>query len=131
MRTSLITALTQALANTGIAISSELPWNSGADPLYVKNMKRIYVDQEESVNTVLISVLGGSDIMSRETRIRCYLAVDAKNQPAGLDSALNALKSTRDTGLITDTFDRFFDFTIEYQGDILIYTFEYRFIKVE
>lgn len=132
MRETLLIALTNALANTGIGISSELPWSSGPEPLYMKNMKRVYLDAEESINTVLISVLGSSqDVMSRESRFRCYLAVDAKNQPSGLSSAITAMKNARDTGLISGTFDRFFDYTIEYQGDVLIYTFEYRFIKVE
>lgn len=132
MRETMLIVLTQALSNTGIGISSELPWSSGPEPLYMKNMKRVYVDAEESINTPLIQVLGSSpDIMSRETRIQCFLAVDAKNQPSGLSSAITAMKNARDTAMITNTFDRYFDYTKEYQGDVLVYTFEYRFIKVE
>lgn len=132
MRETMITVLTQALSNTGIGLSSELPWLSGTEPLYMKNMKRVYVDKEETENNVLIQVLGASrDVMSRTTIIRCYLAVDAKNQPTGLSSAITAMKNARDTAMITDAFDRFFDYTKEYEGDVLVYTFEYRFVKVE
>lgn len=131
MRTELIAALTTALSSTGIGITSELPWTSAGDPLYMKNMKRVYVAAEEVENTVLVPVLNGADIRRNEIIVRAYLAVDAKNQPSGLSSAITAITNARDTQLISTAYERLVDQTTDFSGDVLIYTFEYRFMKIE
>jgi hypothetical protein len=44
---------------------SELPWNTAGEPLYLKNMKKFYLDEDQVEETVLIPVLNGNDVMSR------------------------------------------------------------------
>lgn len=131
MRAELISNLTTILSGTGIAVSAEIPFSSGPEPLYLKNMKRVYLGVEETFNEVAIPCLTAQDIMKRTTRVRAYLAVDAKNQPAGFSATHEAILSARDIPGLPRAYERFVDSTIEISGDAIIYTFEYRFIIIE
>jgi hypothetical protein len=105
---------------------SELPWNTAGEPLYLKNMKKFYLDQEQYVESVLIPVLPGqNDVMQRTVAVTGYFAVDAKNQPSGLASALTTILAAKDrTGIANFGVES--DYTTEIQDDVLIYTVEYR-----
>lgn len=131
MRTQLLSALTTGLNTTGIAVSTELPWNSGNEPLYLKNMKRVYLGPEQRVDEDLIPILNGNNVKRRQLIVRGYLAVDAKNQPAGIDNALSAIKSARDAAVFDQSYERFVEYTTEIAGDVMIYTIEYKFRSIE
>ena len=131
MRSELLTNLTTALANTGIAVSQELPWTSGNEPLYLKNMKRLYLGPEQREDQDIIPIINGNNVKRRQTTVRGYLAVDAKNQPSGLSNALNAIKAARDAQVFGDSYERFVDYITEITGDVMIYTIEYRFNTIE
>jgi hypothetical protein len=54
MRTQLLSAITTAVSTlTQFAVASELPWEQNGNPLYRKNMKRIYVDTGRVEQTTL------------------------------------------------------------------------------
>ena len=126
MRSQLLQYLVTATKSAAVNVVSELPWNTAGEPLYLKNMKKVYLDKEQKEESVLIPVLPGSnDVFQRVTRVRAYFAVDAKNQPAGLDSAVSILLGAKDqTGIAN--FGTESDYTTEIQDDVLIYTIEYR-----
>jgi hypothetical protein len=126
MRAQLLSYLTSVTTATSIKVASELPWNTAGEPLYLKNMKRFYLDKEQKAESVMIGVLPGSnDVMQNVTTVRGYLAVDAKNQPTGLDSVVATLLTAKDqTGV--GNFGTEADYTTEIQDDVLIYTVEYR-----
>jgi len=126
MRSALLSYLTAATSATVVKAVSELPWNTAGEPLYLKNMKRFYLDSGQTVESVLIPVLGGSaDVMQNATTYRGYFAVDAKNQPAGLDSVIPIILSAKDASGVSN-FGTESDYTTEIQDDVLIYTVEYR-----
>jgi hypothetical protein len=131
MRAELLTALTTGLANTGIGVSSELPWTSGNEPLYLKNMKRLYLGSEQRVDEDLIPILNGNNVKRRQLIVRGYLAIDAKNQPAGINNALDAIKLARDATVFGQSYERFVEYTTEITGDVTIYTVEYKFRNIE
>jgi hypothetical protein len=131
MRTQLLTALTTLLNTTGIGVSNELPWTSGNEPLYLKNMKRVYLGPEQRVDEDLMPILNGNNVKRRQTIVRGYLAIDAKNQPAGLDNALSAIKLARDAQVFGQSYERFVEYTTEITGDVTIYTIEYKFRNIE
>jgi hypothetical protein len=55
MRTELKSAITTAISTlTQFAVASELPWEQNGTPLYIKNMKKVYVDLERVEQTTLI-----------------------------------------------------------------------------
>ena len=58
-RSDLITQITTNLSGHGntMSISSELPFDSGGNPLYNKNMNTVYVDEQElSVETLYTNI---------------------------------------------------------------------------
>ena len=126
MRSQIISYLTATLSTSTIRVVNELPWNTAGEPLYLKNMKKLYIDKEERQESVMIAVLPGSnDVMQNVTTIRGYVAVDAKNQPTGLDQAIALILGAKDqTGV--GNFGTESDYTTEIQDDVLIYNIEYR-----
>jgi hypothetical protein len=126
MRAELLSFLTTATSTATVKTVSELPWNTAGQPLYLKNMKKFYLGQEEFEQSVLIPTLPGqNDIMQNTVKVSGYFAVDAKNQPAGLSTAITTILGAKDrTGL--GNFGTESDYTTEIQDDVLIYTVEYR-----
>jgi len=126
MRAQLLSFLTTATSTATVKTVSELPWNTAGEPLYLKNMKRFYLDKEQKAESVMIAVLPGSnDVMQNATTVRGYFSVDAKNQPAGLDAAVTALLNAKNQVSIGN-FGIESDYTTEIQDDVLIYNIEYR-----
>jgi hypothetical protein len=126
MRSELLGYLTTATSAATVQTVTELPWNNAGQPLYLKNMKKFYLGQEEYEQSVLIPTLPGqNDIMQNTVKVTGYFAVDAKNQPATLTTAITTILSAKDrTGL--GNFGTESDYTTEIQDDVLIYTVEYR-----
>jgi len=127
MRAELLSAITSATSTlTQFAVSAELPWSQNAQPLFRKNMKKIYVDTPNVEQTVIYPVLSGSDVFSNLSTIRVYLAVDAKNSPSQLTQAITNILATRDSANIV-AYDKESDYSVEIDEDVQIYTFEFRF----
>lgn len=126
MRAELLSYLTTATSSLTVKTVSELPWNTAGEPLYLKNMKKFYLDEEQIEQSVLIPTLSGqTDVMSNLTRVRGYFAVDAKNQPSGLSTAITTILGAKErTGIANFGIES--DYTTEIQGDVIIYTVEYR-----
>lgn len=125
MRTELLAYLTTATSALAVKTVSELPWNTAGEPLYLKNMKKFYLDQEQVEQTTLIPVLDGNDVFQNVTTVRGYFAVDAKNQPANLSTFITlALNAKNQTGIANSGTES--DYTTEILDDVLIYTVEYR-----
>ena len=126
MRAELLSYLTTATSTATVKTVSELPWNTAGQPLYLKNMKKFYLDEEQIEQSVLIPTLPGqNDIMQNTVKVIGYFAVDAKNQPSGLSTAITTILGAKDrTGL--GNFGTESDYTTEIQDDVLIYTVEYR-----
>jgi hypothetical protein len=126
MRAELLSAITSATSTlTQFAVVQELPWEQNGTPLYLKNMKRIYVDRERQEQTTLIPVLSGNDVYQNDLIAEVFLAVDAKNPPSQLDSVITRILSARDNlGIVNHGVES--DYTLDKQEDVLIYTFEFR-----
>lgn len=126
MRSQLLTYLTTATSALTVKTVSELPWNTAGEPLYLKNMKRFYLDEEQIEQSVMFATLPGSnDVMTNLVRVRGFFAVDAKNQPSGLSTAITTILGAKErTGLANFGVES--DYTTEIQDDVIIYTVEYR-----
>ncbi len=125
MRSQILTYLTANLTGS-IKASQELPWSEGNNPLYLKNMKRVYLDEPNTEVDELVPTFE-SDVLQKITTIRGFLAVDAKNRNADLDTALTTLAQAKDVSTITDSFRKEFDYTTTIDGAVIVYEFEYRF----
>jgi hypothetical protein len=125
MRAQLLSYLTTATSTATIKVVSELPWNTAGEPLYLKNMKKMYLDQTQVEQTTLIPTLNGGDVYQDDLTVTGYFAVDAKNLPSGLDSAITTILSARDKIGVAN-FGSEADYTTDIQDDVIVYTVEYR-----
>lgn len=126
MRTELLAAITAAVSTlTQFAVSQEIPWEESGNPLYLKNKKKIYVDNERREETTLIACLDGQDIYQDDLITEVYVSVDAKNPPSQLNTLISRILGAKSsTGLVNFGVES--DYTQEKQEDVLIYTFEFR-----
>ena len=75
MRTELLTYLTAQLTDS-IKTSQELPFQEGTNPLYLKNARRVYLDEPYTEQDTLLPTLGSLQINQRVTIVRWFLTVD-------------------------------------------------------
>lgn len=129
MRTELLTYLTQHLTGS-IKPSNELPFDQGGSALYLRNMRRVYLDEPYVVQEEFIPTLDLNSISRNVTHVKGYLAVDAKNRNTDLDASLSILAQAKNTTTITDSFRREFDYITTIDNDILLYEVEYRFYNI-
>ena len=128
-RSDLITQITTNLAaHTDFTVSQELPFDSGGIPLYDKNLKTIYVDEQEIAVEELYSTLDQGVVNQTTTTINAYLSVDAKNQLTDIDTVVANLLIARN--VVTGTVDSTSDYETDIAEDVITYTFEYNFITV-
>lgn len=128
IRSDLLTVLTANLSSTSVAVSTQVPYVSGDIPLYVKNMKKLYIDEEQQDITELFNSLDNNDVYQTETTVNAYVCVDAKTQPTDIDTIVSTCLNAKNS--IANTIIRESSVENEYQDDKIIYTFEYRFITV-
>ncbi len=126
MRTELKTAITTAISTlTQFAVSAELPWEQNGQPLYLKNLKKVYVDQTRQEQSTLIPTLDGVDVFQNDLITEVYVAVDAKNPPSQTDTLISKILGAKaSTGVVN--FGAESDYTLDKQEDVIIYTFEFR-----
>ena len=127
IRSSLITQLTTNLAGSNVSVSSELPFESGGDVLYSKNMKTLYVDEEQISQDTLYEVLDRSNFLTNTSTVNAYLQVDAKTQLTDINVIISSVLSAK--SVITGTITSESDYDTEIDLDHIVYTFEYRFEK--
>jgi len=128
MRTQLLAYLTQALTGS-IKVSEELPFEQGTVPLYLKNLRRVYLAEPEQQQEQLVATLD-TDINQTITRVVGYLTLDAKNRNPDIDSALQVMGSALNQTAISNSFRKEFDYTTTIQDDTVTYEFEYRFYTI-
>ena len=117
-------------AVTGYTTVTELPWDSSGQPLYLNNMKRIYVDQPQTGQEPLIDVLNGEGIVNETTTVSIYLATDAKQLPANYDAVVSMIKSTRLDPAISGVTQRATTVSTEFDADVLVTQFDINFRKL-
>jgi hypothetical protein len=127
IRSNLITQLTTNLANSNVSVSSELPYTSGGDTLYDKNLKTLYIDEEQVSQETLFEVLDRNNVVNNTSTLDAYVTVDAKNQLNDIDTIIGNVLSAK--SVITDTIISESDYETELVLDKITYTFQFRFEK--
>jgi len=128
IRDNLKANLDVALAGSSVSVSSELPWTSAGEPLYIKNMKKVYLDEDNINKTELFSTLDNNDVVQTETSVTGYLAVDAKTQPTDIDTIVSNVLNSRLA--ITNQAVSECDMSTSTEADVLVYQFQFNFITV-
>tara|TARA_R110000823_G_scaffold135448_2_gene264576 strand:- start:427 stop:822 length:396 start_codon:yes stop_codon:yes gene_type:complete len=129
IRDELLTQLnTNLVTHTAFTVSSELPFNSAGEALYLKNMKTVYLDEDQLEVTQHVPVLNANKIMQTETTVNGYLVTDAKNQPSDIDTVIANVLVARTA--ISNIIDASSSVETEIDDDRITYTFEYNFLKI-
>ena len=126
VRDTIITGLTANLASSSVSVSSELPFNSAGEPLYVKNKKYVYVDEDNKDVTELYSTLDGNSIDTTETTVQAFLTVDAKNELSDIDTIVNTIIAERNQ--VSGPHTKECEVSTEIETDYITYQFDYRFV---
>lgn len=130
MRSELLTYLKGAV-NAQIKISDELPWSTSGTPLYNKNLKYIYLDEEQHELVDLISLINAPAIQNQIDRVSGYLTVDAKNLPSQIDSVITTIRAATNATPNLDVYHtKTFNMETSINGDQITYSFEYVFTKL-
>lgn len=127
IRDSLITQLTTNLTGSNVSVSSELPFTSGGEELYNKNMKTLYVDEEQIAQETLYEVLDRNNVSLNTSTLNAYVTLDAKTQLSDINSIIANVLSAK--SVITNTIVSESDYETEMELDKITYIFEFRFDK--
>jgi hypothetical protein len=127
-RNTLLANLNVSLANTTISTSSELPFTAGGVNLYDKNMKKLYLDNDQNQRTQLFSTIDNNDVFQQEILVNGYLTVDAKNQPGDISNVITRVVNSRFS--VANCYVRECEVTNTYAEDRITYNFEFRFLTI-
>ncbi len=128
VRDTLKANLDITLASTSVGVSAELPFSSANEPLYIKNMKKLYLDQDNIDKSILFTSLDNSDVYNVNTTVTGFLAVDAKNPPGDIDTITDNIITSRLA--VSGQPTRECEMETNIESDVLIYTFNFNFITV-
>jgi hypothetical protein len=119
-----------SLALGGYLLSEESPWRDNTIPLYIKNLKKIYVDNIEYLSEPLIATLGTLSINQQTQSTRIYFANDAKTVPSNYDTLVQDLIAAKNIDLADGTNRREADVRVSYENDVMVTEIEIRFTKL-
>lgn len=117
------------LALGGYLLTEESPWSDNEVPLYIKNLKKIYVDNTEFISEPIVTTLGGLNINNEQMVTTIYFANDAKTIPANYDELVTDLKLAKDIA-IDGVRTREAEVSITYENDVMITEIEIRLGKL-
>jgi len=127
-RDDLKSNLDVALAGSNVSVSSELPWTSAGEPLYEKNMKKLYLDEDNILKEPLVETLDFNHVEDIQTTVTGYLTIDAKNPIGDIDTITSAIINSKNA--IGGQIYKNCDMTTSFTGDQLIYQFDFTFSKI-
>lgn len=111
-------------------LSQQLPYDSSGSPLYIRNVKSIYVGQDQVSTELFIGILGADSIDMDVYTVTVYLACDAKTIPLDLDTVINTIKSSKALYASNGFFKREVDVSTDYLNDLLTTEVEIRYYKL-
>jgi len=129
IRDDLITQITTNLTSyTEFNVVSDLPYDASGQPLYQKNFKTVYIDEQEDTKTQLYRTLDQGEVFQTDTVVNAYVTVDAKNQPSDIDNVITGILNAK--SVVTNTQLNEATYETEIEDDYITYTFEYNFTNV-
>lgn len=129
MRTQIL-AYVQALNLGTVTVSTELPWIDNDVPLYLKNLKKVYVSTDSVSIEPFIQTLTGVNISNEITSVTVFFACDAKVLLPNYDEIITDLKTAKDSVIIDGVQRRECDVSTTVENDVLVTELEYRFTKL-
>lgn len=110
----------------GFLLSNEIPWEQDGVALYLKNLKKIYVDLTEKTEEAVIRTLDSLQVTAKVNVVRIYFSCDAKQIPSNYETLVDDLLAAKNITL-DGTVRRESDVTTSIQQDILVTELQIRF----
>jgi hypothetical protein len=129
MRTDVIDYLQTQNFGTFI-VSTELPFSESGVPLYIKNLKKVYVGVDQYIVEPIISTLSGVNITRDTVAVTVYLANDAKSLTPNYDEVVGLIRAAKDILPTAGFNSREVDVQTSFEADKLVTQIELRFIKL-
>lgn len=129
MRTEVLDYV-QTLDIGGFNVSNELPWSESGTPLYIKNLKKIYVDTDQITTDPFITTFSGLTVNNQVTIVRIFFANDAKQVPANYSDVVAELTTAKDIETELNFHRRECVVNTSVDADRLITELELRFTKL-
>ena len=131
MRSTLLTFLGTAITGTDFSVTQELPYEADGAPLFLKNLKKVYVDQDQTSQDPLLDVLNSSgQVVAESVTNTVTVVVDAKILPSGYATLVDQIKSARLDPAITGFQQKSTDVSTEFNADRLVTEFVFNFTKL-
>lgn len=128
MRTELLAYLRdQKFKNFNV--SDELPFTSSNTALYLKNVKRIYLDVEQVTLEPFLQVFG-TPIDTEVFSVRLYFTTDAKQLPSDYNTVVSQIRSGKAVSVEEKFFRREVTSQTTFENDLMVTEFEFRFTKL-
>lgn len=129
MRTEILDYL-QGLNLGQFTVSQEIPWTDNGQPLYLKNLRKVYVTNTDVEIAPIVQALNGLNIQQEISTVRVYFANDVKVQPPNYSDVVSEIKSAKDITDILGVNRRECDITTSIESDNQVTEFEFRFYKI-
>jgi len=129
MRTEVLDYI-EGLSLGTFTVTRDLPYDASGNALYLTNVKKIYVDEEQITSEPLVQGLDGLHINNQVQSVSIYFTADAKQLPANYDDLLSDLRGARDITSVSGVNRREIEESSDFQGDLIVKTLEIRFNTV-
>lgn len=111
-------------------VSEELPFSNSGIPMYLKNVKYIYVDNKTNTTETLIPIMSGLNIEVDIDTIRIYLSNDAKKLPTDYPNIQSLIRNLKES-ITGNYYKRECVIETNYENDISVTTFEFKLYKIK
>lgn len=125
-----VLAYINGLALGTFTVTSDLPYDASGNALYLSNVKKIYVDEEQITSEPLVQGMDGTHINNQTTSVSIYFTADAKQLPANYDTIVSGLRGAKDITSVSGVNRREIEEISDFQGDLIVKTLEIRFNTV-
>jgi hypothetical protein len=88
------------------------------------------VDRTQYESVPIVQALNGLNISNTTTTVTVYLAVDAKNPQAQLDTIIQSLRDLEDTIVLDGAHTRESTVSTDYEDDLLVVNVEYNLTRI-
>lgn len=111
-------------------IANEVPWQESGTDLYLKNLKKIYIDVDAFTTEPAITTFSGLYLNNETTVVRVYFANDAKQIPSNYDEVVGLIKAAKEISSAQGFTRREAEVSTSYESDRLVTEIELRYIKL-
>jgi hypothetical protein len=115
----------------GFRVDDALPRTEAGEPLYLKNPRRIYVDEPDTDTQPLINLLNGRGIASETTRLSVFFSNDAKVLSANYNQLVEQLEAARNIAPERGFNNRESTVRTSYENDMLVTEVELTYTKLK